>query len=394
MDESVSVSESMRTKTVKDISSKKDLENYFRLNDPYLHLYEMGDLDSFFWPGTRWFGVKDVDSEDYLFVALLYTGGNSLPVFIAFANDESCDRSNVQYGIQLLQDIVDDLPAKFHSHLSPALISPLQSIYQSSCQLKHYKMKFCSSHDDNQGQLHQVDTSNVVPLSPSDVILVESFFEDSYPGNWFDPRMLQSKKMFGIYEHNGGSGSSPEVSDTAGVMGVLPSSISSSLSASKTPRLVAVAGVHVYSEEFGVAALGNIAVHPSSRCRGLARTVTAGLLKNLLGCCFSSPSSSSNTEEHAATLCKEDSRTTEKRDISYIGLNVEASNSGAIKCYQRLGFTIVAEFYEVMWDRRYAEAGFQDAVKNRNNEELQEKGPPNIIVIRGNTTSSRQAIFS
>jgi hypothetical protein len=38
--------------------------------------------------------------------------------------------------------------------------------------------------------------------------------------------------------------------------------------------------------------------------------------------------------------------------VEYIGLNVEASNIAAIKCYQKLGFEMVSEFCEVMWDRR------------------------------------------
>ena len=39
--------------------------------------------------------------------------------------------------------------------------------------------------------------------------------------------------------------------------------------------LVSVAGIHVYSPEYDVAALGNITTHPDFRGQGLGRKVTA-----------------------------------------------------------------------------------------------------------------------
>jgi predicted GNAT family acetyltransferase len=45
--------------------------------------------------------------------------------------------------------------------------------------------------------------------------------------------------------------------------------------------IVAVAGVHVYSERYGGAALGNVTTHPRHRGRGLGAAVTAALCKSL-----------------------------------------------------------------------------------------------------------------
>jgi predicted GNAT family acetyltransferase len=82
-------------------------------------------------------------------------------------------------------------------------------------------------------------------------------------------------------------------------------------------RLVCVAGVHVYSPTFGVAALGNVATLPELRGQGLARGACAALCLLLLA-----------------------------DGIETIALNVRAGNAAAIASYSRLGFEVVAEYTE------------------------------------------------
>jgi predicted GNAT family acetyltransferase len=81
-------------------------------------------------------------------------------------------------------------------------------------------------------------------------------------------------------------------------------------------RLVSVAGVHVYSEHYRVAALGNIVTHPAYRRRGYARQVMARLCQSVL------------------------------EKVEHVGLNVKADNDAAIACYARLGFEIIAPYGE------------------------------------------------
>ena len=50
--------------------------------DPALHLYEIGDLDPFFWSHTRWFGQRNVSGR-VAAVALIYTGLDP-PTVLAF----------------------------------------------------------------------------------------------------------------------------------------------------------------------------------------------------------------------------------------------------------------------------------------------------------------------
>jgi len=79
-----------------------------------------------------------------------------------------------------------------------------------------------------------------------------------------------------------------------------------------------VAGIHVYSPKYKVAALGNICTHPDFRGKGWGRAVTAKLCKSLL------------------------------QEIEYIGLNVKANNKTAISLYEKLGFEIVSSYFEFM----------------------------------------------
>ena len=76
------------------------------------------------------------------------------------------------------------------------------------------------------------------------------------------------------------------------------------------------AGVHVYSERYHVAAIGNVVTHPTHRNKGYGKLVTARLCRSLLD------------------------------KVEHIGLNVKADNDAAVACYSRLGFEIIAPYGE------------------------------------------------
>ena len=78
--------------------------------------------------------------------------------------------------------------------------------------------------------------------------------------------------------------------------------------------LVSVAGVHVYSPQYKVAALGNITTRPDARGQGLGTAVTARLCQELL-----------------------------RAGMECVGLNVKADNQGAVACYEKIGFARVAD---------------------------------------------------
>ncbi len=135
---------------------------------------------------------------------------------------------------------------------------------------------------DSEGVSDAYDPA-VVAMGPAHLSEALALYEHSYPGNWFDARMLETGRYYGLWD--------------AG-------------------RLVSVAGVHVYSRRYRVAVLGNIATHPAHRGQGYATRVTARLCRTL------------------------------QDEVDHIGLNVKADNIAAIHCYQRLGFETVATYAE------------------------------------------------
>ncbi|MEV7187057.1 GNAT family N-acetyltransferase [Kitasatospora sp. NPDC093102] len=123
------------------------------------------------------------------------------------------------------------------------------------------------------------------PLTLDDVDAVRALLEESHPDSWFDPRMLADGGYVGVREDG---------------------------------RLLAVAGVHVHSPAQRVAVLGNVTTHPDARGRGLARACVTSLCHHL-----------------AATT-------------DHLGLNVRTDNAPAIRLYERLGFTTVATYNELV----------------------------------------------
>jgi predicted GNAT family acetyltransferase len=90
-------------------------------------------------------------------------------------------------------------------------------------------------------------------------------------------------------------------------------------------RLVTAAGVHVYSEFYGIAAIGNVVTHPDHRNKGYGKLVTARLCQSLL------------------------------EKVEHIGLNVKTDNIAALTCYRNLGFDTAASYAEFTIERRSRE---------------------------------------
>ena len=244
----------------------KDRIRVFLRRDPALHVYELGDLDDFFWPHTTWFANDDVSA-----IALLYAPPQ-VAVLAAFAREPE------PLG-ELVAQIATRLPPRIYVHLSPGLLHRLEPRYTARSHGPHLKMSLVAPE-----RLRTVDVAGVDRLGPDDAAELARFYERCYPGNWFDPRMLDTRQYFAIRE--------------AG-------------------ELAAAAGIHVYSETERVAAIGNITTAPELRGRGFGARVTARLCLSLL--------------EH----------------VDLVGLNVKADNAVAIRCYERLGFAHVAPYEEL-----------------------------------------------
>ncbi|NUO53968.1 MAG: GNAT family N-acetyltransferase [Polyangiaceae bacterium] len=137
----------------------------------------------------------------------------------------------------------------------------------------------------DRARAEEVGTDDVIQLGPSHADEMLALLDAHYPEHFFHPRVLDDGLAFGIRE--GG-------------------------------RLVACAGVHVLSRRYRVAALGNVVTSTTHRGRGLALATCAALLRAL------------------APIA----------DV--VGLNVDRDNRAALRCYERLGFSFVAEYDEAV----------------------------------------------
>ncbi len=255
------------------LHDKETIERVLRQN-VYLNIYGIGDLDAFFWPYTTWYATgSDTDIDA---VALLYTG-QSLPTLLALSEDADTMR-------HLLASVLHLLPQHFYAHLSPGVASALRSVFHLDSHGEYLKMALI-----DRSAVDTCDCPDTCRLGPDDANEIAEFYQRCYPENWFDPRMLETNQYFGIR---------------------------------KEGCLVSVAGIHVYSPEYKVAALGNIATAPSHRNKGYGRQATAKTCQSLL------------------------------KDASHIGLNVRADNDPALSCYNRLGFERVASYGEYMVQRK------------------------------------------
>jgi len=170
------------------------------------------------------------------------------------------------------------LPTKLNAHVSVDFRDLLKREYHLTTSGLHYKMGLIDP-----TFVHNRETGDVKKLNSEDREELRWLYQESYPDNWFNERMLQTGHYYGIKINR---------------------------------RIVSVAGVHVFSEKYRVAALGNITTHPAYRNRGFAEEVTAHLCQQLFN------------------------------RVDHIGLNVHSNNRSAIRCYQKLGFEIVGHYEE------------------------------------------------
>jgi ribosomal protein S18 acetylase RimI-like enzyme len=240
--------------------------------DPVVHAYQLGDLDDFFWPYTSWYRRGEQ-------VALLYHGVDP-PTLLAFA--APADTAALA---GLLGELVPVLPARLYAHLSPGLADALAGSFDLTCAGRHQRMALTE-----RARLAAVRPAGEV-LTAADVPRLRRLYAQAYPGNWFDARMVDTGQYVGVRDGD---------------------------------EVLAVAGVHVYSPAYGVAALGNVTTHPRVRGRGLGAAVVAALCARLLG------------------------------DVAHVTLNVKADNVAAVRLYSRLGFTAVAEYDEYTLAARWA----------------------------------------
>jgi ribosomal protein S18 acetylase RimI-like enzyme len=131
--------------------------------------------------------------------------------------------------------------------------------------------------------------SEAVPVTRADLPAIERLYQDGGGGTAFASFQLDSGFFRGVRRGN---------------------------------RLVAVAGVQAVSTAESIAAIGNVVTHPAWRGHGLARATVSAVVAAL-----------------------------RRAGIATIGLNVEDSNTPAIRAYERIGFRTRLRYIEGAADR-------------------------------------------
>jgi ribosomal protein S18 acetylase RimI-like enzyme len=210
------------------------IEAYLR-RAPYLHAYELGDLDSREAAHTTWFAHAPVDA-----VALIYRG-LTVPTLVGLTDD---DPAALRRLIAEL-DAAGELPPRFNAHLSAGVATVLADRHALELLGHHCKMALTAP---VAGPGPAPTDDAVLRIGPADAGEAVAFYAASYPASYFEPVNLERGPYLAIRDGRG---------------------------------LAAIAGVHVYSPDQRVASLGNIATRPDARGRGLARRVTAALCRLL-----------------------------------------------------------------------------------------------------------------
>jgi RimJ/RimL family protein N-acetyltransferase len=255
--------------TFTTITDKRILAAYLRRHAD-LNTYHIGDLDEFFWPQTQWHAA--MRDGEIAAIVLLYTAPSPI-VLLAILNDNEPEMR------ALLAHLLSDLPAEVYAHLSPGLENMLEDKYRPKHNGEHYKMTLTTL-----TALPRHAAQDAILLDESDLPRIERLYARAYPGNWFDARMLETGQYLGL--------------------------------AGENDELACIAGIHVYSPKYRIAALGNITTDPAQRGRGLATGLTAALCQHLL------------------------------KTVDEIGLNVKTNNPAAIAAYRKIGFEVVGIYHE------------------------------------------------
>lgn len=255
----------------------------FLTQDPVANAYLLGDLDPLYAPYCTWYGSRD--AEGNLGALLLLYMGLRLPAVLTVAppNAGASDALAVQRSLALLDELFAEvrpkLPRQFWVHAwehhQPYLdryflASDLKRMIRMALRREDYRPH--PGHAPVR-RLGHVDTAPIMELYSTS------------PDHFFEPYQLESGLYFGV-------------------------------DSEEQDRLAAIAGIHVHSEAYDIAAIGNLVTHPKLRRRGYATAATTVLLNELF------------------------------KTVSLVTLNVEEANVAAIKTFEKFGFQCHHVYFE------------------------------------------------
>ncbi len=251
----------MDVKKITDMQTIKE----FLFKDPYLHLYEIGNLQEKLFHHITWHAA--VDAGVIKAVSMLYISEkHSQPIFFLLEN------TDMKAAAAIIEAVKEELPDNFYAHISKSLSAGLKDKYETSQPHMYDKMKLTGDILLDKNIIYPEHTFRI---NANDFETVNELLRGVNPSAFFVPAMLKTGKYFCVR---------------------------------KNAELMSMAGVHFYSTDLGIAAIGNVMTLPQHRGKGYAASVTASLCRDLW------------------------------KEVKYIGLNVRSDNTTAIKVYTRMGF--------------------------------------------------------
>lgn len=268
---------------VETLSDRGEIERFLRRSAP-AQIYALADLDDAFWPDTRWFATRGANGE--IEALCLVLEKLALPIVHAVAPPHH------EPTLALVLALVPQLSARFFVNLPLGYERVFEATHEIRAHGEFQKMQLGSASELAGHELNDIET-----LGPEHAEEIEEFRArrahraGEAAGGFYARYMLELFPWFGVR---------------------------------RAGELVSLAGVHVVSRRYGVAALGNVATAPEFRGRGLARAVCARLARELA------------------------------QHVPLVGLNVATANASARRCYDTLGFRPVLRYSEAVLTLRGA----------------------------------------
>lgn len=256
--------------SVEKLTDREELRN-FLMKDRLANAYLLGNLDPAYFQFCQWYGWRDASGA--LTNLLLVYSGLSLSTVFTSGNGEELEA--------FLREAREMLPDRFHFHVLGEQMPAMEEVFKAQGAEKMIRMGL-----ERENFTPRAADERVERLGHRDTAAIMKLYEH-YPDHFFEPYQLETGLYFGIRDER--------------------------------EEIVSIAGVHVVSEEYDVAVIGNLVTHSDYRGQGLATICTGRLMEELF------------------------------ERVSLLALNVGEENKPAIKLYENFGFTSNNVFYEGRW---------------------------------------------
>ena len=263
---------------IKIETDKQKIFSFLKQNQ-CLFGYHIGDLDNFFFNDCKYYCLMN-DQDEIIEIVLLFEGLTTSTI-LAFGLTEN-------FRFLLEKVLLLEAPEKFFCHYFYDYEPVFLKNYTNNFLGSHYKMGLKKFRKCN------IEASkSIKALTKEYLPELTNFYKEAYPDTYFEEFMLDTNNYYGFIEDS-----------------------------IEPKKILSVAGVHVFSETWRIAIIGNVATLPSHKGQGLAFQLISHLIENII------------------------------TKVNYIGLNVKKDNESAINLYKKLGFTICGEYNEGFFTKK------------------------------------------